>query len=362
MMKIAYFSPLPPQRSGIADYSRELLPSLADSAEITLFTDQPPVANLPTAAVASYPQQRWAFDFPVYHLANSVYHAEIYQMACRYPGVVVLHDYVLHHFMATQQYARELVYSLGADEGLAVYFGRTPPRLYETPLNRRLLDLALGVIVHSEYVAELIRATHPCLPLLVIPQLMPLGARQERDPVPIFASVGQVTPNKQLAWCLKGFGRFWEQCPTSQYWIIGESADVDVPALIAQLPPLVQKQVKWHGYIADFSSFQQLLAQVDVVINVRYPTAGETSAAALRALAHGKPIIIFDLGWYSELPSAAGIKIRPMNDDDLVQAMQAIVQNYAQFALNAHQYIAMHHAPKVAAQQYALFLRQLWGD
>ena len=362
MMKIAYFSPLPAMRSGIADYSRELLPILAESAEITLFTDQPSVANLPTAPIATYPQRRWEFDLPIYHLGNSHYHAEIYQMACRYPGVMVLHDYVLHHFMATQQYGRELAYCLGAEEGLAVYLGQTPPRLYETPLNQRPLDLALGVIVHSEYVAKLIREAHPDLPLAVIPQLMPLGEWQERPPVPIFASVGQVIESKQLGWCLKGFGRFWEQVPTSQYWIMGESVDVDVAALIAQLPAEAQKQVIWHGYTAELADFQQLLAQVDVVFNVRYPTAGETSAAALRALAHAKPIIVFDLGWYSELPNEVGMKIRPMDEDGVVQAMHTILQNYAQFARNAHHYIEMNHAPKEVAQQYALFLRQICGE
>src|SRR5947208_13533169 len=39
-MRLAYFSPLPPQRSGIADYSAELLPVLAGHLEVEPFVDE----------------------------------------------------------------------------------------------------------------------------------------------------------------------------------------------------------------------------------------------------------------------------------------------------------------------------------
>ena len=62
-MKLAYFSPLSPQRSGIADYSAELLPYLAMGAEITLFVDGFQPANRELTSrfeVLDYRRQRSA--------------------------------------------------------------------------------------------------------------------------------------------------------------------------------------------------------------------------------------------------------------------------------------------------------------
>ena len=40
-MKLNWFSPLPPAKTGIARYSADLLPALCRRAEVTLWSDQP---------------------------------------------------------------------------------------------------------------------------------------------------------------------------------------------------------------------------------------------------------------------------------------------------------------------------------
>src|SRR4051812_18678227 len=105
-MKLAYFSPLSPLRSGIADYSEELLPYLAHESNITLFVDgfQPTNAEVTSRfEICDYRKQPDAlkqfgsFDAIVYHMGNDYrYHTGIFETMVRHPGILVLHDFALH--------------------------------------------------------------------------------------------------------------------------------------------------------------------------------------------------------------------------------------------------------------------------
>src|SRR4029078_3082780 len=107
-MKLAYFSPLGPQRSGVSDYSEEILPHLAKDAEITLFVDgfQPsnPLLNSRFEVrdyrrKTSYLLEREDFDAVMYHMGNDHrYHSGIFDAMMRRPGIVVLHDFALEDF------------------------------------------------------------------------------------------------------------------------------------------------------------------------------------------------------------------------------------------------------------------------
>ena len=107
MKRLAYCSPVNPLQSGISDYSEELLPYLGQYAEVVLFIPRgvtPANAQLRrTIEIRPLDQlQRFhrlqPFDALLYHMGNSPVHAEIYELAQRLPGIVVLHDWVLHHF------------------------------------------------------------------------------------------------------------------------------------------------------------------------------------------------------------------------------------------------------------------------
>ncbi len=109
-----------------------------------------------------------------------MYHEALYRVLLRYPGITVLHDHGLHHFMATRTvsqgdfagYVREMGYALGTagvDLAYRIRQGEAEHPLYTVPLNERVLDHSLGVIVHSHYVERAIRAVRPSLPVAVIP-------------------------------------------------------------------------------------------------------------------------------------------------------------------------------------------------
>jgi glycosyltransferase involved in cell wall biosynthesis len=380
-MNIAYFSPLPPARSGIADYSRDLLPHLAQQATVTLFADEPVEEELAAwfeiRPFANYPAQRWQFDATIYQMGNSDQHEAIYQMFLRYPDVLVLHDYFLHHFMAHRYageqfpgYVRERGYARGmrgVQAARQIPAGRPYP-LYDLPLNDRLLDLSLGVIVHSAYVRQLVVEQRPLLPVAVIPEMIAQHPGQSRraeldwpDDAIIFASVGQITPAKQIDLALRAFAKVRQTVPQVRYLLVGEAETaVNLSQLIAELE--LAGAVRYLGRVDNFQAFIDWVHTADVVVNLRHPTIGETSAAALRAMAAGKPLIVFDHGWYSELPEDACAQVPPLDEAALVESMLMLAQSAAkrgEMGQAAVGYITHTCSPAQAAQAYLTFVRQL---
>src|SRR4051812_9359194 len=106
-MKVAFFSPLPPARSGIADYSEALIEQLRDRVDLQVFE---------SAA------KTFDADIAVYQIGNNGFHDFAYETALKHPGVVVLHESNLHHLIADitirrgdwDAYLREAEYNGGA--------------------------------------------------------------------------------------------------------------------------------------------------------------------------------------------------------------------------------------------------------
>ncbi len=387
-MRIAYFSPLPPQRSGISDYSAELLPYLAQSAEIELIVED---GFQPDAALASaFPvrsltefERRWRrYDVCLYQVGNSALHAYIYKTLPVYPGITVLHEVFLHHAIADSTawrgdfagYVREMGYSYGM-EGVhiawAVRRGERPYPLFTHPLNERVLDLSLGVIVHSAYARDHVLARRPYLPVahiaqgVTLPPPMPdararLGLPEEAL---IVGSFGLVTPEKQMGLALRAFAHLRARRPEAMYLIVGEVLDSHPPLmpLIAELG--LQESVHFTGRVPDLATFTAYIAATDIAINLRYPTVGETSASLLRVMAGGVPAIVTDAGWYRELPEGTCLKLPPDADEAaLAEALQALADDAdrrRRIGVAAREYIAQTHRWEDAANAYLAFIRDV---
>src|SRR5437016_6790797 len=175
-MKLAYFSPLLPQRSGISDYSEELLPYLARAADITLFVDGFEPSNHKVTSrfeICDYRKQPdllkrlESFDAVIYHMGNDHrYHTGIFETMIKYPGILVLHDFALHDFFfslaQTRRDLRLYLDEVGACYGesakkaaSAALASGAAPRMANHPigfpLNDRIVRAARGVIVHSSW-------------------------------------------------------------------------------------------------------------------------------------------------------------------------------------------------------------------
>ena len=184
-MKVGFYSPLPPARTGVADYSAALLRALAPLGEVEVNARQA--------------------DICLYHLGNNRLHAEIYQRALENPGVVVLHDAVLHHFLlgslSEREYIAEFTYNYGAwSEDLARDLWRqragsaADPRYFRYPLLKRVAERSRAVIVHNPGAARMVAQHAPGAddprdsPFVRAPARIPSGVRgyssktKPRDP------------------------------------------------------------------------------------------------------------------------------------------------------------------------------------
>lgn len=385
-LRLAYFSPLPPRHTGVADYSAGLLPYLHKQADITLFTEDPagvsPILHekYPILPLSDYPAQRLQYDIPLYHVGNNRHHEAIYDLASRYPGVVVLHDYYLHPYLADRAarednfapYARELAYArgpAGVHLGWQVRSGQVPRPDTAFPLNDRLLDLSLGVIVHNQTVADDARRRRPEAKVAVIPHFVRRHTATSRRPeldwpeeAVIIGHCGYLTANRQVPLFMETFARLHEDLPQTRLLIVGEvvNQEVDVAGLVAAHG--LEDAVHVTGFIPDRHTFRDWMATADFLVNLRYPTMGETSGTTLLALALARPVLLFDHGWYGELPPDVCYPVPVMDQAALFEGMVALATRpelRARIGEQAQVYARSNGDPQKIAGQYIAFINQV---
>ena len=391
-MRIAYFSPLGPQKSGIADYSEELLPYLAAGAEIELFVDGFAPSN--AALVSRFPVHDYRarperlsllphFDAAVYHMGNDHrYHEGIYEAALRSPGVLVLHDYSLQNFfvgLARERgdaavYLDELAHSHGeelrAEAEYTLARGALPAIQADPvgfPLNRRVTNRAEAIIVHSEWSRARLARTAPAVPVRRINMHAPPGAparRQARGEGPArrrveLASFGHVTTEKGVGRTLRALAALREAYDF-HYTLVGQPDGFDVEEIVRTSG--LADRVTITGFVS-LAEFQRRIAETDIAVNLRDRTFGETSASVCRLMAAGVPVVVSNVGWFTELPDAAAIKIDPGPESDaaLRAHLARLIKDEPlrrRIGENARRHALAEHAIERSASAYLDFIAE----
>ncbi len=370
-MKVAVFSPMSPERSGIADYTALLLPALRARCEIAIVRR------------GSKKAPRGS-DLSVFHIGNNPdAHGWIVDALRRSPGLVVLHDFVLHHLVSGITLGRgngkAYLDALERDSGLparllghAVMEKRIPPlwenRPEDFPLAGEVLDLATGLIVHSRYVHDRARAAGFSGPVWIIPHpAFPVPDLPEAavDGQPVFATFGNVNASKRVPQLLEAFARVRPQLPTSRLLLVGAvSPGFDLERRLQRLG-LDGSGLVREGYV-DEGRLWQLMAAADVHVNLRSPTMGETSGTAIRALSLGKPLIVSDVGWFSELPDGVALKV-PVDDKEVATLAAAFellgTRPEVRLAMGAAagELARREHDVELAAERYVAAFEQAVG-
>jgi len=393
-MHIAYFSPLNPQPTGVADYSEELLPHLARYAEMDLFVgDYRPnnpavIERFEIFHYRHFPslQRRRRYDACLYHMGNNPFHRYIYDTLLHYPGITVLHDYALHRFFRSTTlesgnpaaYVREMGYSYGW-QGFelahwAMHHTRSFPD-YALPLVGRVVDASLGIIAHNEYTRRRIALFHPNVPIAKINHHLSLKALEDNPPDPrqvraslglrddqfVVASFGHIAPTKHIDVALRAFALFRQMFPQAVYLLVGKVIpEYNVRDLIQALD--LEDAVILTGHVSK-GDFQRYMTIPDVCVNLRYPTAGETSGSLIRMMGTGKPVIVSDTGAFSELPDDVCIKLSVDQEEEnsLLAHLLALARDPAQrrrIGHNAQQYIQANHRIENSARGYITFVEQ----
>jgi glycosyltransferase involved in cell wall biosynthesis len=397
MKRIAYASPVNPAPSGISDYSEELLPYLGQYADVTLYLDDAlrPGNEALARAMAVRPlsrleadQRRQPFDAILYHMGNSPVHAAIWRAMQRVPGVVVLHEIVLHHFMlqiaAAENniagYLAEARERYGAEgERIAQLMarGRFTAAAFDLPFSERVLDRAEGLIAHSRYVTERVASMRPGLPVAHVPMGVPLPPLIERaeararlglpQDALVLASFGHINPFKRVEAVLRAVQVLRAERADVRYMLVGSvSPNYDLRSLVARMG--MENTVQITGYV-ERAAFEDYVAAADICVNLRHPTAGETSASLLRLLGAGRPTLVTASGSFTELPPGVAAQVDPdRTEGDLILAYCRLLASRPDIAAamgaQARAYVAREHPLDGAAQGYMRFLSQLygWGD
>jgi hypothetical protein len=245
------------------------------------------------------------------------------------------------------------------------------------PFCEGVLDAADGLIAHSRYVLERAAPLRPSLPAALVPMGVPLpppiprGAARARLGLPsdalILASFGHINPYKRLDAALRAVRALRAEHPALRYLLVGSvSPSFDVRAAIARAG--LDDVVTATGYV-DRRSFEDYVAAADICLNLRHPTAGETSASLLRLLGAGKPTLVTASGSFAELPPGVAAQVDlGAGEGDLILAYCRLLTARPEVATalgtNARAFVATEHTLDGAAAGYIRFLaaRYSWGE
>jgi glycosyltransferase involved in cell wall biosynthesis len=325
-MKVALYSPLPPTRTGVAHYASMLLPALRQHLDVDVFEKPRPSTT----------------DTRIYFLGNNPHHAWIYEEAMRTPGVIVLHDLVLHHLIVEMTLARgdvdgyvAALFANHGEAGAAWARGRAAGLHSEMgnflmPASVDIANRSRAVIVHNHYAADRLRSFGVTTPIHVVPhpfEPQP-SARGRREEVRaqhgftkndrVIGLFGFLTSAKRADIVLAAFAQARTQEPRLRLLVVGEPApNVDVDALRGD-------GITFTGYVPD-DEFAAYFAAVDRLVNLRYPSAGETSGTLIRAFEAGKPVAVSDYAQFAEFPDDCVVEI-PFGDAEVASLADFFVR------------------------------------
>jgi glycosyltransferase involved in cell wall biosynthesis/SAM-dependent methyltransferase len=371
-MRVALFSPMPPAKSGIADYSAALAEPLGRLVELEIFD----------GSSAAFDPAR--FDIALYQVGNNACHSFVYEAALEHPGVTVLHEANLHHLIAEttirrgdwDAYLREVEYAGGAEALAHAQRARaleTGPDYEGVPMTRRLIERSRGIVVHSDAVLAHVRAAGFAGPVARIPHGAWVAdadrcAWRERlgidEGAPLVGIFGFLKPYKRIPECLRAFRRLLRLEPRARMILVGEPhPDLAVDSLIASLGLAGNVRVLGFQPIDDFTG---CIAACDVVLNLRYPTVGETSGSLLRALGIGRPVVVSDVGAFCDLPDDICLKVPvgPGEEDEIFEFLSLLVSRpdlARSMGARARAWVERECTWNLVARRYAEFLECVVG-
>lgn len=376
MTSIAWFSPFPPDRSGVAAYSVELLSRLDGAFAI----DRYPGAR---AHEFVWRARQQPYDLVVYQIGNSRAHDYMWAYVPRYPGLVVLHDARLHHARARRlleqarfaDYRAEFAFDhpdVLADAAEYAVEGLAGSIYYFWPMRRAIVQMARAVAVHNPWVAGELREQFPGASITAIRMGVPEqpaapdARRRIRrshnlpDSAIVFAAFGKITAEKRIAPIMRALGALAADGRDVRLLLVGDAADY--PALAAQAEEhRVADRVEVAGFVDD-AAVAGYLAAADACLCLRWPTAQETSASWLRCLAAGRPTVITGLAHLADVPNDVALRVDLLDEDrDLVTAMRRLADDAALRATlgdAGHEYWRRHHTLDAMADDYQRLLER----
>lgn len=394
-LKLAYISPLPPERSGISYYSAELLPELVRWYDIDVIVVQDEISdtwitsNCPVRSVQWFIENASRYDRVLYHFGNSAFHQHMFDLLKLVPGVVVLHDFflsgIIHYLDAKAIVPDFLNESLYESHGYPAIHERAFQKdaglvLSKYPCNLGVLQDSLGIIVHSVTSYKLAEKWYGRIDqkdLKVIPLLRNPPQTTDRSSAKailgfqkndfIVCSFGFMAPSKLnhrllSAWLESTINH--DQ--TCHLIFVGEKPSGEYGSKIMSILSNAQpdNRISITGWV-DMDTFQQYLLAADVGVQLRSLSRGETSASALDCLNYGLATIVNANGSMAELPDEA-VWMLPdeFSDEQLAEALETLWKDKSlrqKMGDNGRSIILQHHSPILCAESYKHAIEEFYG-
>ncbi|WP_343089340.1 glycosyltransferase [Methanocalculus natronophilus] len=394
--KMAYISPLPPERSGIADYSAELLPELAGFYDIDVIVAQSEVSDpwikacLPIRTVEWFIEHADQYDRILYHFGNSPFHQHMFDLLDQIPGIVVLHDFflsgILAHLELTGTAPGAWSVELYKSHGYSAVWKRFHTKdmeetIFKFPCNFSTLQRAVGLITHSNYSISLAQECYSKelvdkyvkIPLLRVPVSTNdrIGARRTLGLVAddfivcSFGHLGSTKQNHRLlnAWMKSSLARD-QRC---QLIFVGENEGgiYGKQMLDTIYKSGIRDRIRITGWVGK-DDYRYYLASADIAVQLRSHSRGETSAAILDCMNNGLATIINANGSNTELPDDA-VWMLPddFDDTDLILALEALwgdTSRRQKLGTRAREVILTRHAPHTCAEQYVQAIEKFYAN
>ena len=382
--RVAVLSPLPPARTGVAHYVSMLLPALRERVEVEAF-----------GSLEGY--DRGAFDVAVYQLGNNPHHEFVYREAMARPGVVVLHDVVLHHLIVEMTLARGdvdgYVAALAASHGAAgAAWARGRAAGLHSEMGNFLLpasiDLArrsLAVLVHNSYAASVLRSFGVTTPIIVAPHpptpgvrssdvssgrarggvrssdvssaqgsgetsedLTPLSERQTAEDLTpggrVVGLFGFLTSAKRAEVVLEAFRRARSRDRRLRLLVVGE------PAPNIAIEAFGGEGITVTGFVPD-KEFGRFYSIADRLVNLRYPSAGESSGTLVRAFSAGKAVAVSDYAQFAEFPDDCVVKI-PLGEGEVEALTDFLLRDIPSPAAAQRRWLDEHGSMAMTVEGY----------
>lgn len=396
--RLALFTPLPPCRSGIADYIAAFLPFLAQYFDIEIFIDsykaeQPYIeANFPIHSHEKFSKVAEQFDVVMYEMGNSEFHAYMLNYIERHPGIVMLHDaylsglygyleFYVHH---TGRYFREMLESHGprARRFFAPVQQTQDPvsqAMIKLPCTKKILDNAIGIISHSPFNLEVARTNYPegwAAPYRIINQMVRIPAMQSaqakkslrtelgfEDDDFIVCTFGHIAWTKCGDLVLQAFEQSFIANRNAKLIFVGELAKDDFGEKLKNViqQSIFKNRVRITGFLK-VAEYEKYLAIANLAVQLRQHSRGGTPKGVLDCLAYGVPVIVNNNASYIDYPADVMIKLsaNPTANElaEKFNLLSASSSNLRNIAIAGRSYVEKYHHPELVASQYAITIEE----
>lgn len=368
-------------KSGISDYSEILVYGLRKFFDITLLTDNYKLEN--KRLYKDFKVKRYkkdivnldSYDFKIYNIGNHPeFHSYIYECAINHPGMIILHDLVQYYLVIgyyrdkSDFYSK--IYEIGGARAISLL--REPIKhskdllqckeiAPQLPLNSELIQSGNLIMTHSMFtfnkVSNLMRDKTKVTKINHVELTKDVDLMDkdtlldqfdiDRNSMLVcsFGYVDRTKLNDKVCTVVNRMNS--ESGRKITYLMVGDGVYVD---------NYLGEYIKKTGFV-DLRTFNSFIQHCDLVVNLRNSSMGETSGALIRAMGLGRPCIVSDEGWFSELPNDAVIKVKEVNcKESLYKSLSSLKNNEQKrimLSKKAKSYIAKHYSiEKISREIY----------